>query len=121
MRHAERTQPGWLAGAHDVSVLVLTQAPHFEVRCPRKLLHPEATLSPLSRVTLPGESLLAERGPIGAPQPAPERTDTERDVAAARAALGEPQWAAALEAGQTLQLEQAIAGALDEANCEPRV
>jgi tetratricopeptide (TPR) repeat protein len=64
---------------------------------------------------------MALRHVIGAPQPAPERTDTERGVAAARAALGEPQWAAALQAGQTLLLEQAIAEALDEANCEQRV
>jgi hypothetical protein len=64
---------------------------------------------------------MALRHVIGAPQPAPERTDTERGVTAARAALGEPQWAAALQAGQTLLLEQAIAEALDEANCEQRV
>jgi hypothetical protein len=42
-------------------------------------------------------------------------------IAAARAAMGEPRWAAALEAGRTMLLEQAIAEALDEAIFEQRV
>jgi non-specific serine/threonine protein kinase len=51
---------------------------------------------------------------IGAPQPAPERSDTEQTVAGVWAALGEPLWATAFQAGRSLSLEQAIAEGLDE-------
>jgi predicted ATPase/class 3 adenylate cyclase len=60
----------------------------------------------------------AVRETIGAPQPSDERADTEAAVAAARAALGEEQWAAAFAAGQALSLEQAIAEALGETGRE---
>ena len=51
---------------------------------------------------------------IGAPQPAPERSDTEQTVAAVRLALGEALWATAFQAGLSLSLEQAIAEGLAE-------
>jgi non-specific serine/threonine protein kinase len=56
----------------------------------------------------------ALRETLGAPQPPHERADTERDVAAARAALGEEAWAAALAAGQALSLKEVVAEALGE-------
>ncbi len=56
----------------------------------------------------------ALRDLIGAPQPVPERSDTEQTVAGVRASLGEPLWASAFQAGRTLSLEQAIAEGLDE-------
>jgi predicted ATPase/class 3 adenylate cyclase/Tfp pilus assembly protein PilF len=56
----------------------------------------------------------AVRETLGAAQPAVERDDVERAVAAARATLGEERWAAAIAAGRALSLEQAIAEALDE-------
>jgi len=51
---------------------------------------------------------------IGAPQPVPERADTEQTVAGVRAAIGEPLWATTFQAGRSLSLEQAIAEGLDE-------
>jgi len=59
-------------------------------------------------------SATALRELIGAPQPAPDRSDTEQAVAGARAALGEPLWATAFQAGRSLSLEQAIAEGLEE-------
>jgi predicted ATPase/class 3 adenylate cyclase len=56
----------------------------------------------------------AVRAALGSPQPPVERTDTEQAVAAARAALGEEEWALAFAAGQALTLEEALAAALDE-------
>jgi predicted ATPase len=50
---------------------------------------------------------------IATPQPAPERTATERAVAAAQAALGEKAWTAACTAGKELTLEQAIGYGLE--------
>jgi hypothetical protein len=50
---------------------------------------------------------------IGTPQPEPERTATERAVGPARAGLGKQKWHAALEAGRTMKLEQAITYALE--------
>ena len=58
---------------------------------------------------------MALRELIGAPQPVPERSDTEQTVAGLRAALGEPLWATAFQAGRSRPLEQAIAEGLDEA------
>ncbi|MBF6592054.1 MAG: hypothetical protein IVW57_16215 [Ktedonobacterales bacterium] len=52
------------------------------------------------------------REELGTPQPAGERADVDRAVAAARAALGEEAWAAAFAAGQALTRERAIAEAL---------
>ena len=49
---------------------------------------------------------------IGAPMVPIERTECERDTAAARVALGEPAFAAAWTAGQALSLEETIAYAL---------
>jgi predicted ATPase/DNA-binding SARP family transcriptional activator len=49
---------------------------------------------------------------IGAPMAPIERAECERDTAAARAALGEPAFAAAWAAGQALTLEETIAYAL---------
>jgi non-specific serine/threonine protein kinase len=57
----------------------------------------------------------ALRETLGSPQPPPERADTERDVATARADIGEERWAAAFAAGRALALEGAIAEALGEA------
>jgi len=55
---------------------------------------------------------MALRQIIGAPQPPPERLDTQDAVATARAALGEPGWAASIAAGQALTVDRAIAEAL---------
>jgi predicted ATPase/class 3 adenylate cyclase len=56
---------------------------------------------------------IAVRETLGAPQPPDERVDVEQAVAAARVALGEERWEAAIAAGRALSLEQAIAEALD--------
>ena len=56
----------------------------------------------------------AIRDALGAPQPLPERQDTERCVAAVRAALGASAWSAAFETGCGWSQEQAIAEALAE-------
>ena len=55
----------------------------------------------------------ALREVLGAPQPTVDRVDTEHDVAAARAALGEAAWAEGYAAGRALALEAAIAEALE--------
>jgi tetratricopeptide (TPR) repeat protein len=56
----------------------------------------------------------AIRAAIATPQPVPERTATERAVAAARAACGEAEWNAAFTEGKALRLEQAIAYGLED-------
>jgi predicted ATPase len=53
---------------------------------------------------------------IGAPRPSVEQALNEREVAPARAALGEEAWAAAYAAGRALSLEEAIAEAAGEAD-----
>jgi tetratricopeptide (TPR) repeat protein len=55
----------------------------------------------------------AQRDAIGAPLLPTERTTHDRDVAAARTALGENRFAAAWAAGQALPLERAIVEALE--------
>jgi predicted ATPase/Tfp pilus assembly protein PilF len=57
----------------------------------------------------------ALRETIGAPQSKALRKDMDQAVAAARAALGEEAWAAALAAGRALSLDEAVAEALREA------
>lgn len=54
------------------------------------------------------------RATIGSPQGMPERVATEQVVAAARPALGEEAWVAALVAGRALPLTMVIAEALGE-------
>jgi predicted ATPase/class 3 adenylate cyclase len=56
----------------------------------------------------------ALREALGIPQPANERADVERLVAAARAAAGEAAWAAAWAAGHALALEEVVAEELGE-------
>ena len=56
----------------------------------------------------------ALREALGVPLPAPDQTEVEQAVAAAREALGEGAWVAAFAAGQALSLEEAIAEALGE-------
>ena len=51
---------------------------------------------------------------IGVPLPPCDRADCDRDVAAARAALGEEAFATAWAVGHAMTLEQAVAYALDE-------
>jgi len=57
-----------------------------------------------------------QRETMGAPLLPTERTAHDRDVAAARAVLGENRFAAAWAAGQAMPLEQAIVEVL-EADC----
>jgi tetratricopeptide (TPR) repeat protein len=54
------------------------------------------------------------REAIGAPLPPSERVDYDRDVAGARAQLGEEAFAAAWAAGRAMTVEQAISEALAE-------
>jgi hypothetical protein len=55
----------------------------------------------------------AQRDTIGAPLLPTERTTHDRDVAAARTALGESRFVAAWAAGQAMPLEQAIVEVLE--------
>jgi tetratricopeptide (TPR) repeat protein len=55
----------------------------------------------------------ALRETLGAPLPPVERPDYERDVTAARAALGEPTFTAVWEAGRSEPLAQAVSSALE--------
>jgi hypothetical protein len=54
------------------------------------------------------------RDAIGAPLPPAERSEHDRSVAAARAALGDEAFAAAWAEGRTMTFERAIAYALTE-------
>jgi hypothetical protein len=56
----------------------------------------------------------ALREAIGAPLPPSEREKYEREVGAARAALGEEAFASAWAEGEAMTLEQAIAYALED-------
>jgi predicted ATPase len=54
------------------------------------------------------------RARIGSPLPVPERIATERTVATAQAALGQPGWSSAFTAGRLQPLAEVIADALGE-------
>jgi hypothetical protein len=54
------------------------------------------------------------REAMGAPLPPSDRAEYDRDVAAARTALGEEAFAAAWQAGRAMSLDDAVAFALDE-------
>jgi hypothetical protein len=56
----------------------------------------------------------ALREAIGAPPPLSRREEAERELGAARAALGEEAFAAAWTEGQALPLDQAIEYALGD-------
>jgi hypothetical protein len=55
------------------------------------------------------------REEIGAPKPPHAREEYDREIAAARATLGEEAFAAAWGGGRGMTLEQAVAYALEEA------
>jgi non-specific serine/threonine protein kinase len=59
------------------------------------------------------------REAIGAPLPPVERPEHEATLAAVRATLGEPAFAAAWSAGQAMTVERAVAEALGEADGAP--
>lgn len=66
---------------------------------------------PARAATLIGAALVIRRA-IGTPRPKPEQRTTERTLADARSALGDPAWQAALAAGTSLTQDEAVALAL---------